>query len=184
MDEIAEAIEIKPIGPDDLAGVRYIHAAAFRMLARQQFTEEQISAFTAYVYTHNYTSALSEAVRTRSLFGAWLSGELVGTAGWSAADGLGAVARVRWVYVRPLFTQLGIGTRLIEEVEMRARQAGFQVFAAEAPLNAIDFFRALGYHVSSHGVRALAHVEGLQVAFMRKGVAGQPGSAGADKAWH
>lgn len=167
-DGIASAAEIRPIGPDDLADVRSLQATSFRLLAAQSFSEEELSAFTAHVYSFGYTEALSEAIRRRQLLGAWFGGELVGTAGWMAGDGNASTARIRWVYVRPLFTGVGLGTKLVEAAEAGARQAGFRVLSVEATLNSVEFFAGLGYEISSHGVRALAPSQSLPVAFMRK----------------
>jgi GNAT superfamily N-acetyltransferase len=170
--EIAEEAEIAPVGPDDLADVRSLHATSFRLLAGSSFTDGEVAAFTAHVYAMSYTMALSEATQRRQLFGARLSGELVGTAGWSAGDGSTASARIRWVFVRPMFTGLGLGTRLVRTAEAAVRKAGFDVISVEATLNSVEFFGRLGYEISSHGVRALAASEGLPVAFMRKAIDG------------
>lgn len=169
-DEIATAAEIRPIGPDDLAEVRSLQSTSFRLLAAQTFTEDEIAAFTDHVYSIAYTEALSEAVRRQQLFGAWLGGQLLGTAGWAAGDGNASVARIRWIYVRPLFTGLGLGTRLVDAAEAAARRGGFKVLSVEATLNAVEFFAALGYETSSHGVRALPRGQSLAVAYMRKPV--------------
>lgn len=167
-DEIASAAEIRPIGPDDLADVRSLHAASLRLLAGQTFTEGEIAAFTAHVYGHAYTEALSEAIRRQQLLGAWFGGEMIATAGWVASDGQASTARIRWVFVRPLFTGLGLGTRLVQAAEAGARRAGFGTLAVEATLNSVDFFAGLGYEVTSHGARALSPGESLPVAYMRK----------------
>lgn len=167
-DEIASAAEIRPIGPDDLADVRSLQATSFRLLAAQTFTEDEIAAFTSYVYSFGYTEGLSEAIRRRQLFGAWFGGQLIGTAGWTAGDGNVSAARVRWVFVRPLFTGIGLGTRLVEAAEAGARRAGFRTLSAEAMSNSVEFFSGLGYEISSHGVRTLAPGKSLSVAYMRK----------------
>lgn len=167
-DDIASAAEIRPIGPDHLADVRSLHAASLRLLAAHTFTKEEIGAFTSHVYSFAYTEALSEAIRRGQLFGAWFGGQLIGTAGWTAGDGNLSTARIRWVFVRPLFTGLGLGTRLVEAAEAAARRAGFSVFSAEAMANSVDFFSGLGYEISSYGVRNLASGQSLSVAFMRK----------------
>ena len=169
-DEIAAGADIAPIGPDDLADVRSLHATSFRLLAGHSFTDSEITAFSAHVYGMSYTTALSEAMQRRQLFGARVAGELVGTAGWSAGDGNVIVARIRWVFVRPMFTGLGLGTRLVRTTEAAARRAGFESLSVEATLNAVEFFARLGYDITSHGVRPLAAREGLPVAFMRKSV--------------
>jgi GNAT superfamily N-acetyltransferase len=168
--EIAERAEIRPVGPDDLADVRSLHATSFRLLAGGSFTEEEIAAFTAHVYSINYTTALSEAVQRQQIFAARIDNELVGTAGWVAGDGSVATARIRWVFVRPMFTGIGLGTKLVRVAEAAAQRAGFDTLSVEATLNAVGFFEQLGFEVSSHGVRALAPTQGLPVAFMRKSV--------------
>lgn len=167
-DEIASAAEIRPIGPDDLADVRSLHSTSFRRLATQSFTEEELSAFSAHVYSLGYTEMLSEAIRRQQLFGAWLGGELIGTAGWTAGDGNLSAARIRWVYVRPLFTGVGLGTRLVEAAEAGAQRAGFKTLSVEATLNSAEFFAGLGYETSSNGVRTLSPGHSLAVAYMRK----------------
>lgn len=167
-NEIATAADIRPIGPDDLAEVRSLHAISFRALASQTFTEEEIEAYTDHVYSMAYTETLSEAIRRRQLLGAWFDAQLVGTAGWTAGDGNISAARIRWVHVRPLFTGLGLGTRLVGAAESAARRAGFELLSVEATLNAAEFFAGLGYETSSHGVRALPPGQNLAVAYMRK----------------
>src|SRR5919108_5150634 len=109
---VADAAEIRPIGLDDLSDVRYIHAASFRMLAAQYYSPDYVDAFTEQVYEPAYTDGLMAALRRQQLYGAWLEGELVATAGCSSADDGGTEARLRFVFVRPLFTGLGLGRRL------------------------------------------------------------------------
>lgn len=166
--EIASAAEVRPIGPDDLANVRSLHATSIRRLAAQSFTEEEIEAFTAHVYSLGYTEALSDAIQRQQLLGAWFGGELIGTAGWSAGDGNFSAARIRWVYVRPLFTGMGLGTRLVEAAEAGAQRAGFRSLSVEATLNSVEFFAGLGYETSSHGTRTLSPSQSVAVTYMRK----------------
>ncbi len=173
-NEIAAAAEIRPIGPDDLAEVRSLQASSFRVLASQTFTEEEVAAYSDHIYSMAYTEALSEAIRRGQLFGAWFDGQLVATAGWTAGDGSVSAARIRWVHVRPMFTGVGLGTRLVEVAEAAARKAGFDVLSVEATLNAAEFFQGLGYETSSHGVRSLPLGQNLPVAYMRKQLSRRP----------
>ena len=176
MDEIASAAEIRPIGPDELADVRSLHSTSFGRLAAQSFTDEEIAAFTTHVYSFGYTELLSEAIRRQQLLGARFGGELVGTAGWSAGDGNLSAARIRWVYVQPLFAGVGLGTKLVEAAEAGASRAGFRMLSLEATANAVEFFAGLGYETSSHGVRSLAPGRGLPVTYMRKQLGADPAS--------
>lgn len=164
----ADAAEIHPISFDDLSGVRYIHATSFRMLAAPHYLPDDIDAFTEYVYGVAYTDALADAVHRQQLFGAWLDGELVGTSGWSTADDGGTLARLRFMFVRPLFTGLGLGRRLLLEIEDLARQAGFHIFTLRATLNAVGFFTRLGYQITGSAVRPLSSTHALPVAFLQK----------------
>jgi hypothetical protein len=70
--------------------------------------------------------------------------------------------------VDPLFCRLGIGRRLLAEVEGRAFQSGFRQLGAGVTLNAVPFFARLGYRQASRGVKTLGPGCSLPVMFMRK----------------
>ena len=166
------AAEIRAVGIDELSTVRYIHASALRAEASSSLSETEIATFATHVYSDAYTGSLGEAARTNRLLGAVLAGELVGTAGWLPASDDGAVARIHGVFVRPMFTGVGIGRRLALAAEEQARRAGFSAFTVRATLNAAGFFSGLGYEISSRGAWTLAPGQTLQVAFMRKRLRG------------
>jgi GNAT superfamily N-acetyltransferase len=166
------AVEVRPVGIDELSMVRYIHAAALRAQAGGCLSEAEIATFTLHVYSDAYTSSLSEAARTRRLLGATIANDLVGTAGWLPANDSGAIARMHSIFVRPLFMGGGIGRRLALAAEEQARRAGFSSFTVRSTLNAADFFSRLGYEVASRGVWTLRPARSLQVIFMRKRLRG------------
>jgi GNAT superfamily N-acetyltransferase len=161
---LADALELRPVTIDDLSSVRFIHASAFRLLANACYPEEEIAAFAGFVYTQPY----ADLVRGENLLAGYLGNEMVATAGWAPADDSGLSARIRSVYVRPLFTGIGIGRRMALEAESWARKSGFRSFGARVTLNAVGFFETLGFEVSSHGVQLLPGDRGLPVSFMRK----------------
>jgi GNAT superfamily N-acetyltransferase len=163
--KIAEAASIRRLGYDDFAAVRHVHAQSFRSLAGPLISETELKAFTDQVYAPTYADALL-ALET---YVALIENQLVGTASWSAGDDSGATARIGAVYVDPLFTRCGIGSRLVTHLEDRAAVAGYRRFAVRATSNAVPFFASLGYEIASHGVSSLTAAEGtLQVTFMRK----------------
>jgi GNAT superfamily N-acetyltransferase len=61
--------------------------------------------------------------------------------------GLGAIdgAELKWLYVLPPRQRQGLGTALLEALEIRARDAGWERLLLEASPGAAGFFRALGY---------------------------------------
>ena len=158
---------IRRVTIDEMTAVRHIHASAFRVYAGPFLTAEETAAFLSYVGSPRYTDDLMRA----DVYGAVINDELVGTAAWRAGDDQGASARISAVFVNPLFTGTGVGSRLVADVEARARQSGFKRFAARITVNAVPFFDRLGYEIASQGVSQVAMpLSLLPVTFMRKAV--------------
>jgi GNAT superfamily N-acetyltransferase len=160
----ADRLVIRRVGFDDWANVRYVHAAAFRLLAGNHFTPAECDAFEHFVRSQDYV----DLMLGESIWGAWLDDQLVGTSGWIPADDSGALARITSVFVRPFFTRMGIGRRLVLDAEARARNAGFERFSARVTFNAVGFFEKLGYDITSYGVQPIAAEKSLPVTYMRK----------------
>lgn len=164
---LANIVDIAPLGLDDLSDLRYVHATAFRLQARAYLRPEEIRAFTDFVYSQDYLNKLAG----EDLHAAWLGTELVGTAGWAATNHNGSLARIRSVFVRPLFGGAGIGRRLVREAEARALEAGFKGLSVRAPVNSVGFFQRMGFETKSHGVYSLSPVHNIPVRFMHNSAA-------------
>jgi ribosomal protein S18 acetylase RimI-like enzyme len=159
-------IAIRRIDIDDHADVRYLH---IRSLTEQSFgalSEPEVAAFAAFVRSPSY----SDSLLAEEIHGAFADGQLVATAGWQFNGDDGRVARITSVFVHPLFSRLGIGRRLLGEVETRALRSGFALLGTSVTLNAVGFFEKLGYREASRGVRMLTPDCSIPVAFMRKSV--------------
>lgn len=161
---LAQSLELRLLSIDDFATMRYIHASAFKSMALSHYPDDEVDAFATYVYTPTY----ADLIRGENVLAGYLGEEMVATAGWVPADDNGNSARIRSVFVRPLFTGTGIGRRMAFEAESWARRSGFKSFGARVTLNAVGFFEALGYEITSHGVHMLPEERGLPVCFMRK----------------
>jgi GNAT superfamily N-acetyltransferase len=103
-----------------------------------------------------------------------MDGHLVGTASWLANADSGETARIACVFVHPLFTRLGLGGRLLAEVEARADQSGYEQLGVSATINAVPFFQRYGYVETSRGVKAFGPECWLPVAFLRKRIGAAP----------
>jgi GNAT superfamily N-acetyltransferase len=158
------AIEIRPATIEDLSTIRYIHDNAFKRDARAYFSEAEIAQFSRYVYTPTYADKLI----VDNLQVATIDRDLVATAAWAGVTDGRTTARIKHVFVRPLFTGLGIGHRIVEAMEQQAVRAGYDAVTLRATLNTVGFFESRGYVVSSYGVRNLIADASLAVAFMRK----------------
>lgn len=162
---LAPALEIRQATVDDFSTIRYVHTRAFERSVAPYLSEEEANAVLAYMRTPAYASELM----SRELFVGRISGQIVATAGWSAGDDSGSIARIGWIFVDPMFAGCGIGKRLVADVEARAAQSGYSRFAIRATPNAAGFCQRLGYDIASHGVSTLyASVDAMPVTFMRK----------------
>lgn len=160
------AITIRRIGIDDHSDVRHVHAKSMTAKSLDALSQAEIEAFVAFVRSPAY----SDALMAEDVYGAFAERQLVGTASWHVNGDDGRTARISSVFVDPLFCGLGIGRRLLAEVETRARQSGFGQFGISATINAVPFFEKLGYREASRGVKVLGQDCALPVAFLRKTV--------------
>ena len=159
------ALDVRPIGLDDLSTVRHVHTLAYRAFAGPSLAEDQIDALVEHVRSTEY----SQQIVASDTMGAWIDGRLVGTAGWTPGSNLGVGAKLTGVCVDPLFGGIGIGRKLVEAAESRARRAGFTIVTARTPANAVRFFERLGYLSTSQGVWATPSGVTVPVFHMRKG---------------
>ncbi len=162
--DLLQSLTLRPVSIDDLSNVRYIHSGAFRLMAASCYSDEEIAAFSAYVYTVAY----GEVIQRENMLAGFLDNEMVATASWVHADDDSNSARIRSLYVRPLFFGLGISRFMAQAAESSARKSGLRNFGARVTLNAVGFFEAIGYEVTSHGVQLLPANQGMPVTFMRK----------------
>ncbi|KAB2910251.1 MAG: GNAT family N-acetyltransferase, partial [Hyphomicrobiaceae bacterium] len=163
-DRLARMIEVRPIGLDDHASLRYLHAACLLGQSEDGLSQADAEAFVRLVYSPLYSDLMLEG----ELYGGWLHGELVGSACWHAIGDQPAIARLGPVVVR--HTRFGIGRHLLSVVEERALAAGIQQFTAWTTANAVPFFERFGYEVASRGVKTLSPECTLPVTFLRKSV--------------
>ena len=161
-----EAVSIRRIGVDDHSNVRHLHARSMRSQSGDALSDTEIAAFLAYVGSPAY----SDCLLADEVFGGFVGGQLVGTAAWQVNGDDGKTARIASVFVHPLFARLGIGGRLLAEVEARACRAGFGRLGTSTTINAVAFFERYGYQEASRGVIALGPDCWLPVAFLRKRV--------------
>jgi GNAT superfamily N-acetyltransferase len=149
----SNAIAFRRARRSEAGALRALHACSMRALSHGFYESEVIEAFLAHVDT------LDEGVIDAGrYFTAHLDGVLAGCGGWTAdepsyASHLGtarphdarAKATVRSVYVHPDFTGRGIARMLMGLIESGIAHAGLEIAVLEATLNAIPFYRRLGY---------------------------------------
>jgi GNAT superfamily N-acetyltransferase len=160
------AVAVRRIGLDDHSQARHMHARAMRLHCGDALSETELAACLGFVGSPAY----SDHLLAEEVHGAFMDGQLIGTASWLANGDDGETARLGSVLVDPMLARLGIGSRLLAEVELRAAQSGFEQLGASATMNAVPFFEHHGYVEASRGVKAFGPQCWLPVAFLRKRV--------------
>ena len=160
----APKLSIRRVGLDHHSDMRHLHVRAMRSQCGDALSDAELAAFADYVGSPGY----SDLLRSEEVHGAFLDGQLIGTASWLANGDDGETARIASVFVHPMFSRLGIGGRLLGVVEARAAQSGFDQLGASATINAVPFYERYGYTEASRGVKAFGPDCWLPVAFFRK----------------
>ena len=157
-------VQLRPISLDDWSDVRYVHREAFRTVIAPRVSPRCVDEFMASLDTPAYVDRLMNS----DLVGAWLDGQLAGTAGWLPTDPSGHVARIEGLFVQPLFTFMGLGSLLLVHAEARAHRAGYTAVTAPATSSSVPFFLRHGYdiYVQSVGISDLP--SDVPVFLMRK----------------
>jgi len=81
---------------------------------------------------------------------------LLGVGGWSPDSLDHRVAWLRYLFVHPDASGQGVGRRLVEAAEASARSAGRGQLRVWSSLNAVGFYRALGYRSIRRAAMPLA----------------------------
>jgi putative acetyltransferase len=163
---LGKTVVIRLVSVDEHSHVRNLHARSMASQSAESLTDAEAAAFVAFVRSPGY----SDLLRGEGLYGAFIDGQLIGTASWHVNADDGHAARISSVFVDPMFMRLGIGARLLAEVEARAFQSGFNQLGISATINAVPFFERAGYQIASRGVKTLGPDCALPVAFLRKRV--------------
>ncbi len=95
-------IAIRRIGIDDHADVRYLHIRAMTEQSFGALSDAEMAAFVAFVNSPDY----SDHILAENMYGAFVDGQLVGTAAWQFNGDDGRVARISSVFVHPVFGRL------------------------------------------------------------------------------
>lgn len=162
---LADHAKLRPVGPDDYSALRYVHEAAVRHISCELLTNEDFAEWSRFVRSPGY----SDRMMASQNIGAWYQGQLLGTAGWRPSRDDPDVAHITALYVQPVYSNSGIGSRLLSTIEAEAAAAGFTAFSVRAIQNAAGFFLARGYRISSYGIRLISPRLSIPVTFMRKG---------------
>lgn len=89
-------------------------------------------------------------VRAGTFFVAERDGAIIGAGGWSieppgGRPGTRATGYIRHVAVDPAIARQGIGRDLVDHARLQAQAAGITQLIAQSTLNAVPFYRSMGF---------------------------------------
>jgi GNAT superfamily N-acetyltransferase len=157
-------VSLRPVTIDDIAQVRHLHTAVLKSIAVFHISDSEVDELVKSVNSCEYIAAVADS----NLTGAWIDGQLAGTAAWEPVGANRPEARLHMLFVWPLFSRSGVGRTLVTNAETEASQAGCRAMRTRAEVNQAAFFLRLGYGLSSHGAMRTPAGVAIPVVYMRK----------------
>jgi len=140
-DEVAAAL-IRRAGPADVDAIIRIQEESIMGLGVDAYGPAKARAWARFGVEQS-----ADLMSQGEFFVAVVAGRTEGVAGWSPDVERFDTAWLRYVFVRPGAARRGLGRRLVETAERAVRAAGRRRLRLWSSLNAVPFYRALGYGV-------------------------------------
>ena len=130
-------MKIRKASKADRKNISNLHIASIKKLCRNHYTHEQLIAWTSVLTPSVYDQALKEKV------------VLVAYDSQQDLLGLGILdienSEISAIYINPDAAGKGIGTKLLNELEMTAQNSKFFRITVHSTLNAKSFYMNHGY---------------------------------------
>jgi putative acetyltransferase len=141
-------VRIREAAPGDEDSIREVHVRAIRELGAQAYSREQVEAWAVGCASADYAETITD--EDTAFVVAVEDGQVVGfgTTSFSPPEEYrpSVDAEVTGVYVDPSVARRGVGSRIHQDLERRARERGAEVLGLRASLNAVPFYQTHGSH--------------------------------------
>ena len=140
------AFELRTAVPDDEMPVTRLLEASYGRLMPSAYEQAHADQFLPII-----TKAQPELLASGTYYLATTpDGELIGAGGWTKErPGTGAIetgtGHIRHVATHPGWTGKGVGRAIIDRCVADGRSAGLARFECNSSLNAVDFYKHLGF---------------------------------------
>lgn len=131
---------IRPAVEADIAAITEIQEASILTLGAAVYGHTKAQAWARFGIEQSHG-----LLHQGEFFVAEALGLVVGVSGWSPDPERADTAWIRYVFVRPEAAGRGLGRRLVATAESAALAAGRVRLMLWSSLNALGFYRALGY---------------------------------------
>jgi GNAT superfamily N-acetyltransferase len=140
-------VRVRRAFPEDAARAGKLFERAFPTLLAQAYSEETLAAALPFLTKPN-----PELLSSGTYYVAEEedSGRILGSGGWTREcpgtnEITSGVAHLRHFATDPAVARRGIGRAIFRECALHAEEAGMKAFQAYASLNAVAFYRGLGF---------------------------------------
>ena len=121
---------------EDAKGIWRVHTSAIRGIANSHYSPEEVEAWASPRKPEHY----AEAIRNKEFYVAEEEGAVIGFGTLNPEEN-----EIEAVYVSPEVVRRGVGSAILVRLEERARALGLKSLKMEASLNAVPFYRSVGY---------------------------------------
>ncbi len=154
---------IREMRPEDARAFLEVHHAAVRGLANKDYSSEAIEAWAPIPITTQHVEAVQSNPDGEYRLVAEIDGRLVGI-GCIVAE----KNELRACYVAPSASRRGVGSALLREIELAAREQGSTYLEAESSVTAEPFYRSNGYLARERSEHVLRNGQRMACIKMRK----------------
>lgn len=146
-----ETLIVRPLAEADLDAIAALQEASIMAFGLQAYGRRKAEAWARIGYQVRH-----DLLAQGTFFVAERDARLLGVGGWSPDSLDHRVAWLRYLFVHPDAIGQGVGRRLVEAAEASARAAGRGQLRVWSSLNAVGFYRALGYRSIRRAAMPLA----------------------------
>jgi N-acetylglutamate synthase-like GNAT family acetyltransferase len=120
----------------DCQAILRVHIRAVREIAKSHYTSEEVAAWARPREPEHY----AESIREKEFYIAEENGVVVGFGTLNQMQ-----REIEAVYVSPEVVRRGVGKAILQKLEERARDLSIKSLKMNASLNAVSFYKSVGY---------------------------------------
>ena len=166
--DLSGVVSIRNVELDSIPTIRKLQHDSYMRLYAQYATDSETAAFSDMLESSKFAEDLQRIISKKQVCGAFLDHRMVGIAAWSDSRDNQALSRLRFLFVDPFFTRCGVGTTLLDSLEMIVTSEHSREFSIRTVVQSMGFFEKASYCTTSYGALPVSKDEAFAVAFMRK----------------
>ncbi len=136
---------IRRAAASDIPGIRTAHHASVRDIAAQDYSGEQVSAWTARILDRETVSHIAYQIKQETVWVVERDGIIEGFAHFRTPADIHPAGYLHALYLTPEVAGAGVGRRMLQLVEEHARKLGYTRIGLHSSRTARGFYLKLGY---------------------------------------